>query len=276
MKKFILFFTLLLAGAFSAHTSNYFTLRTALETPVNDTLRVDPSSSDFFREFYAVAHFEGYLDHWYLKITYPSGMFIYHNNDPNPLVEVITRGPEMDIPYITSNGTQDIYEADLLILMLNEDQTGTTEKATILSSTITEFGYWDPNNTGNYQCYGTVKWCNGYHDHMFLFNMFFPYGTMSADITLDATLSSTDDWRGVGTVNELHAIKTIHLVVAYKRGDVNGDGMVSTADLTQLIDWLLGGFDNVDVYRQAAADVNGDGVVTINDVTVLSDILLAI
>ena len=62
MKKFFLLFTLFL-GVLSAHASNYFTLRTVNSSPVNDTLRVNPSSSDFFREFYAVAHFEGYLDH---------------------------------------------------------------------------------------------------------------------------------------------------------------------------------------------------------------------
>lgn len=274
MKKFILLFTLFF-GVLSAQANNYFTLRTVDSSPVNDTLRVDPSNSDFFRKFFAVAHFEGYLDHWYLKMTYPSNMDIYHTNDPNPLVEVITLGPEMKIPYFTSNGVQDTCNAALLILMLNEDQTDPTIQSTILSSTITEFGYWDPSNTCNYQCYGTVKWCNGYHDYMFSFNMFIPYGTMSADIILDATLSSTDDWRGVGTVNELHAIKTIHLVIGYQPGDVNGDGTLSTADLTLLIDWLLGGFDNVDVYRQAAADVNGDGVFTIKDVTALSDLLQA-
>ena len=274
MKKFILLFTLFL-GVLSAQANNYFTLRTVDSSPVNDTLRVDPSNSDFFRKFFAVAHFEGYLDHWYLKMTYPSNMDIYHTNDPNPLVEVITLGPEMKIPYFTSNGVQDTCNAALLILMLNEDQTDPTIQSTILSSTITEFGYWDPSNTGNYQCYGTVKWCNGNHDYMFLFNMFIPYGTMSADIILDATLSSTDDWRGVGTVNELHAIKTIHLVIGYQPGDVNADGTLSNADLTLLIDWLLSGYDNIDVYRQAAADVNGDGVFTIKDVTALSDLLLA-
>lgn len=262
-------------AALSSNASNYFTLRTVDSSPVNDTLRVDPSNSDFFRKFFAVAHFEGYLDHWYLKMTYPSNMDIYHTNDPNPLVEVITLGPEMKIPYFTSNGVQDTCNAALLILMLNEDQTDPTIQSTILSSTITEFGYWDPSNTGNYQSYGTVKWCNGYHDYMFSFNMFIPYGTMSADIILDATLSSTDDWRGVGTVNELHAIKTIHLVIGYQPGDVNGDGTLSTADLTLLIDWLLSGYDNIDVYRQAAADVNGDGVFTIKDVTALSDLLQA-
>ena len=261
-------------GVLSAQASNYFTLRTENSSPVNDTLRITPSTTSFFQTFYAVAHFEGYLDHWYLKLTYPKNMLIYHTNDPEPLFDLITRGPAMDVPYFTSSGVQDTCEADLLILMLNVDQADTTKRATILSSTITEFGYWDQNNTGNYQRYGTVKWGNGDHDHMFLYSMLIPYGTMNADVVLDATLTSTDDWRGVGTVNELHAIKTIHLVIGYQRGDVNGDGMLTNTDVTTLIDWLLQGFGNVDVYRLAAADVNGDGSVTIRDVTVLMDILL--
>ena len=54
-------------------------------------------------------------------------------------------------------------------------------------------------------------------------------------------------------------------------GDVNGDGVVNIADVTALIDYLLGsgGSVNVDV-----ADVNSDGAVNIADVTALIDKLL--
>ena len=53
-------------------------------------------------------------------------------------------------------------------------------------------------------------------------------------------------------------------------GDVNGDGQVSIADVTSLIDYLLGdGNINID-----AADVNGDGEISIADVTALIDQLL--
>ena len=53
-------------------------------------------------------------------------------------------------------------------------------------------------------------------------------------------------------------------------GDVDGDGSVTIADVTVLIDLLLGG-DNI---NNEVADVNGDGVVNINDVTDLIDMLL--
>ena len=55
-------------------------------------------------------------------------------------------------------------------------------------------------------------------------------------------------------------------------GDVNGDGEVSIADVTALIDYLLGSEN--DQINEDAADVNNDGEVTIGDVTALIDLLL--
>ena len=53
-------------------------------------------------------------------------------------------------------------------------------------------------------------------------------------------------------------------------GDVNGDGSVTIADVTALIDLLLGG----NIINNDAADVNGDAAVSIKDVTDLIDMLL--
>lgn len=52
------------------------------------------------------------------------------------------------------------------------------------------------------------------------------------------------------------------------RGDVNCDGKVTIADVTELIDWLL------QDKSSANSDVNGDGRTTIEDVTALIDMLL--
>jgi formylglycine-generating enzyme required for sulfatase activity len=54
------------------------------------------------------------------------------------------------------------------------------------------------------------------------------------------------------------------------RGDVNGDGNVSIADVTALIDVLLSG----DGQYTVVADVNADNSVSISDVTALIDYLL--
>lgn len=52
------------------------------------------------------------------------------------------------------------------------------------------------------------------------------------------------------------------------RGDVDGSGQVTIADVTQVISVMLGGSDNM------VADVNGDGQVTIADVTELISLIL--
>ncbi len=56
-------------------------------------------------------------------------------------------------------------------------------------------------------------------------------------------------------------------------GDVNRDGDVTIADVTALVNIILGK-DTENVYDHEAADVNGDGDVTIADVTALVNIIL--
>ena len=58
---------------------------------------------------------------------------------------------------------------------------------------------------------------------------------------------------------------------AYEVGDVNTDGAINIADVTALIDYLLGSGD-VDLN---CADVNGDSSINIADVTALIDMLLS-
>ena len=59
------------------------------------------------------------------------------------------------------------------------------------------------------------------------------------------------------------------------RGDVNRDGFITIADVTALVNIILGK-DNVQPYKydHDAADVNEDGPITIADVTALVNIIL--
>jgi hypothetical protein len=56
-------------------------------------------------------------------------------------------------------------------------------------------------------------------------------------------------------------------------GDVNGDGKVTIADVTALVNIILGK-DTTGQYNHAAADVNQDNQITIADVTALVNIIL--
>ena len=55
----------------------------------------------------------------------------------------------------------------------------------------------------------------------------------------------------------------------YEKGDVNKDGTVSIADVTALVNMILGKTE-----KDELADVNADGDVSIADVTALVNIIL--
>ena len=61
--------------------------------------------------------------------------------------------------------------------------------------------------------------------------------------------------------------------ITFKLGDVNEDGFVNIADVTTLIDYLLGGTPSP--FNFTAADVNTNGDINVSDVTALIDLILA-
>lgn len=63
-------------------------------------------------------------------------------------------------------------------------------------------------------------------------------------------------------------------VVVPVAGDVDGDGRVTIADVTVLIDYLLTGDSNS--INPETADVDGDGKITVADITALIDIILGV
>lgn len=58
----------------------------------------------------------------------------------------------------------------------------------------------------------------------------------------------------------------------YVYGDVNGDGEVSVADVTRLIDYILGHEEAI--VSLEVADVNDDGEVSVADVTRIIDLII--
>ena len=95
------------------------------------------------------------------------------------------------------------------------------------------------------------------------------------------TTGGTDGvWEGNATevafnVNKQCRFTTITVTVAgFMRGDVNVNGEVSIADVTTLIDYMLGVV--TEGINPAAADCNQDSHVSIADVTALIDFLLGL
>ena len=108
---------------------------------------------------------------------------------------------------------------------------------------------------------------------MFSFAFESLWGVIDTDLTLDLTMTSTTDWRGVPTVNA-HPVRNLHIHVGFQLGDANGDGMLTIGDVSTLQDWLLFGFDGVNLYQRDAADMNRDGELTVDDLSILIDLLL--
>ena len=57
-----------------------------------------------------------------------------------------------------------------------------------------------------------------------------------------------------------------------RKGDINGDGEVNVADVTTLVDYILG--KNPTNCDESACDINGDNEINVSDVTSLVDIIL--
>ena len=259
MKKFFTFFFLLFA-AFSASTSNYFTIVGA----VNDTLRINPTYLDGYVIVTFGAHFDGYVDNWRLELTYPK----------DTVMEIINvqRRSDMDIPYLQSDGTEAIYHAELTVSPKFFNYTYNGE--IIISSTINEYGYWDYNHDGIYEPYGTIKWGAGDYYDFFRIDYHLIADCTGDSIVIDGRLTSTYDSRGY-YIAMADFYKVIYLRVAYLFGDVNGDEVVNIADVTALMNYVLAGGDWFDQYQFEAADINGDGVITVGDVSGLIALVLA-
>ena len=103
------------------------------------------------------------------------------------------------------------------------------------------------------------------------------YWTTIEDIVVgsDGTLTigaSKSEKRNDGDWMVADNFRLIYLGSNLLIGDVNRDGSVTIADVTALVNIILG--KDSDAYDTDAADVNGDGSITIADVTALVNIIL--
>ena len=107
-------------------------------------------------------------------------------------VERYEPGKDLSVNYFDENGAQQTATANLYYV-----GTGFTEA----ELGFDQQGYWDPDGTGNYQCYGTVKWEAGDYDELFVLYIMIPDDFYGGDFFLTTEAYATQDARG-GTVLE--------------------------------------------------------------------------
>ena len=261
MKKLQLILLSCLLGAASAMASSFMTVTES------DTLRILPTQFEKYEILPVICNFDGVCDHWRFQIDHPVQFRI---NDFYPKSSIDDGGYlnyGVSVPYLQYDGTEAIYKADILQIK-DEQVISANIRRSLYESSITQHGYWDSNNDGIYESYGTVKWGPGRVERMFDIHFFLDSDCTGDSIVISAMMTCTTDWR-YPAINYTYN-KVIHLVVSYQVGDVNGDDKVDISDVTALINLLVtGGVDNLDEYQRDAADVNRDGNINISDVTAL-------
>ena len=233
----------------NAFADSYFTIGE------NDTLLVYPNQMANSYLVQVKADFNGRTDEWNMTFSFPTGMQAYS----------ISAGDDMSIPYYNHNGESLIYIAPLTI----------NWQHTEVSTKIWDFGYWDVDGDGQYDPYGTIKWESGEYDDMIDITVLFDPGFTGGTLYLAGNIMSTSDYRQyLIDPNPTAFSRTITVIVGYRPGDVNGDGVLNSADVTAMIAYILGNITDWDQYQIAAADLNGDGYVNVTDVNILNDMIL--
>ena len=106
----------------------------------------------------------------------------------------------------------------------------------------------------------------------YVFNVVLSQGD-SGHQSVDVTGITKDIYLEITSTTNNYTVADITDQYAFLLGDVDGDGYLTIADVTTLIDVILIGNADADTLRRA--DVDQDGMVTIADVTGLIDIILS-
>lgn len=142
--------------------------------------------------------------------------------------------------------------------------------------------YWSTNNTYELRVYKACTMTISAPDNGKITKIVFTGSTIS-DILNNGKSLSNGTWTGkessvVFTFNENQRINTIKITYEVEAtepevllGDVNNDGAVTIADVTALVNVLLGKGSS---YNLDAADVNSDDKTTIADVVALVKMIL--
>lgn len=242
MKKNIIMAMIAAIVSMSMSANSYFTM--------GDSLRIPPRYSDGYFKADVTANFDAYCDTWQLNMGYPDGLMV-------KLVSGITALEGMQLEYMDYTGAWQEYEAPLQVAAAYAS----------ISSHITAFGFWDYNEDGILESYGSAKWEAGQHK-MFQLNFYVSPDFSNGYVTIDGSISSGSDSRGP-ILQNVQCFKKTYVWVGYLPGDMNGDDRLTISDVTLLISFIMSEGAGFDRWQADAADYNRNGIANITDVTAL-------
>lgn len=248
MNKNLLFAAIALLVCVTANAMSFFSF--------GDTVRINPNRLDGYQKMICTAQLDGYADKWSLTMSYPAGTL-------PKLVAGITALEGMAVEYVDNAGVVQVYDAPLQV----------SEAYNTIASSVPVYGYWDYNEDGVLETYGTAKWEPGHYE-MFSLNFYISPEFRRGWLIIDGTISSSGDSRGP-ILQNVQFYKKTWVYVGYQKGDVNGDGRVSISDVTLLISHLMGdAMEELNEFQIDAAEFNLDGKVSIVDVTAIIDSIM--
>ena len=245
MKKLMIIAALI--AAMSVQAASMFT--------IEDNYRINPNKLGGYETIDFLAHLDGYADGWSLDMTYPDGIL-------PKLVAGIAPLEGLCVDYVDRNGNELEQTPDLHV---SAGYAG-------ISAYLTGDGYWDYNNDGILECYGSVKWEPAWY-RMFEMTFYVDPNFRRGNIVIDGHFTSSTDRRGP-VLSDVWFYRVCPLWVGYIPGDVSGNGKHDIADVTMLIDYLVGNDADLDEFQFAAGDADGNGTTDIADVTCIIDKVL--
>lgn len=251
MKKFF-FIAVAAMAIISANAESSFTFGNGNE------YRVSPAKLGSILDVPMSCHIDYRADYFYIEYSYPQG-FMPHDLYDTRCMDALE---DLTVDYTYYTGETRSYTPYLSI----------GEGGCSASAYLTPTGYYDYNEDGVFEPYGSVKWEPGDYT-MFMVHFWVDDTFRKGDVILDGNFGAGYDRRG-GTVGEcLQFFKRVHVWVGYMLGDCDGNERVNISDVTTLINYLLT-HDGLDEFELVAADFNQDGQISIADVTALTNYLL--
>ena len=200
------------------------------------------------------ASFESYVSSWSVQFSFPEG-----------LVPISVRnGSGMNVAYCNDDGEEDTFLATMAHHVNQDDNT--------LICIGSNYGVdYQLNEFGDYEYCGSIKWAPGQFDEMLLLTFKVNEYFQGGDIVINTQTTCGYDSR-----NESNTVypSTMEYGDGYYPGDVNCDGVVTIADLTALVDYMMNPDANSQYISFSSGEVVYDGEINIMDLNKLLDYLL--